>query len=276
MTLRIAGSFRFFVLQTTKVQSLSFSVNFLRIPGWTALNAIIIPIIVAHSSLDGQANSLTFSTSQVIGSTTSCQNVKFIPSVAINIPAISAHASFIVFHIDFNVSDGFNFSFVLANFPEPSKILNDFHAIWFQIFNAHKNAAVSRFSLVNGFKFRESNDVHFNAAWTVLLALLKIVPSSNNHGASTPNFATFHAVFNERYPLFVNKAIFLILFAVFIHLAALAHVAHTRNNQAIAAAHIHPVATAIATVIAISTNISHIIFAFSSLRSNAQYHTISL
>jgi hypothetical protein len=125
-------------------------------------------------------------------------------------------------------------------------------------------------------KFRESNEVQLNAACMVLLALLNIVPSNNNPGASTANFATFDDALNHLYQFFESDAILLILSAVFTHFAALAHVAQTRKSQAVAAAHIQPVATAIATVIAISTKISHIIFAFSSLRSNAQYQTISL
>jgi len=44
----------------------------------------------------------------------------------------------------------------------------------------------------------------------------------------------------------------------------------------ISAAHAQPVATAIATVIAISTTISHTHFAFSSLRFQFQIHLMSL
>jgi predicted membrane-bound dolichyl-phosphate-mannose-protein mannosyltransferase len=104
---------------------------------------------------------------------------------------------------------------------------------------------------------------------------LKIVPSNNNQGASIPNFATFHATDNHLYHHFEISTTLDIFAARFTHLAHLATNAHQRNIAAIAAAHAHQVATATATVIATSTRISPIILAFSSLRFQNQYPTIS-
>jgi hypothetical protein len=132
------------------------------------------------------------------------------------------------------------------------------------------------FSLVVGSKLRESSDVHLNAACIDLLALLNIVPSNNNQGAFIPNFAIFHVADNHLYHFCDNCTAFDNFVARFIHLAHLAASAHQRSIAAVAAAHIHQVATATATVIATSTKISPTILAFSSLRSQNQYHIMSL
>ena len=69
---------------------------------------------------------------------------------------------------------------------------------------------------------------------------------------------------------------FEILFARFIHLAHLAAKLVQCKAHATASDHTHAVSTATTTVITISPTISHIIFAFSSLRFQNQYHFISL
>jgi hypothetical protein len=66
------------------------------------------------------------------------------------------------------------------------------------------------------------------------------------------------------------------VFASFIHLIDLTPVASPLNIPATIAPPIPPVATATATVIAISTMISPASFAFSSLRSQSPYPIISL
>jgi hypothetical protein len=158
-------------------------------------------------------------------------------------------------------------------------LVSTFIHILFQSDNVPKNAAVCRFSLAIGFKFKLSNDVHFVTECIIFDAALNVVPSINNavHFQRTcvvlpARLATLnHFVHN-----FIILIAFCILFANFAHLAALASILAPRKAHATIAHHTQAVHTATTTVIIISTKISQAILAFSSLRSQRPYHTISL
>lgn len=94
--------------------------------------------------------------------------------------------------------------------------------------------------------------------------------------ALSQSFVAFPAILRDLYDFCQMIATLLIVFASLIHLAALAPVASPLSIPATMAHPMPPVATAIATVIAISTMISPASFAFSSLRSQKPYPIISL
>jgi hypothetical protein len=114
------------------------------------------------------------------------------------------------------------------------------------------------------------------AACIISLAALNVVPSINNDALFNHNFVVFSATLSHLYHFFVRFINLFTLFANFTHLTHLAASAVQRKAAAIAAHHTHHVTTATATVIAISSAISHANWAFSSLRLNAQYQMISL
>jgi hypothetical protein len=106
--------------------------------------------------------------------------------------------------------------------------------------------------------------------------VLKVVPSISNAVHLYHNFTVFAHIDNHLYHFCDNCITFDILFANFNHLADLAAILAPRNAHATMTAHVHAVATATITVMIISAKISHASFAFSSLRSQKPYHTISL